>query len=289
MIFHSYRQALLVMLSLLLIPLDASYCTNDDIEQFYRTGYLLKKQAIAPSTLQLLNTNSTLLLEKVLSALEDYPYQAEEQTALLEGSHIVFLKRQGKPIAIQRIVGVCAIAPTLQKVLRSKKMLHTYFALLDTTCLEQLICQFHPKLPGDGVSFNKHQDLEHRKYFDPNWQDIGEKVSYAVCLLAIDPMTEENGCLYIDPRSYQSQDKDPFPIIMEPGDLLFIHPQITHWSGENRSNISRRALLTGYCIYGANHENYPGNCTNDVFHKNSSLARPAPWKAGVPCVKRALR
>ena len=56
-------------------------------------------------------------------------------------------------------------------------------------------------------------------------------------------MSAENGGLYVDKGSYPIATgiENVASLEMEPGDLLFMHPHILHWSGRNDSNTSRRA------------------------------------------------
>lgn len=138
-------------------------------------------------------------------------------------------------------------------------------------------------MPGDGVSFVKHRDWRYRKAFDPQWEDVGENGSYSVCIVAIDPMSSKNGGLIIDKKSFpfgSDNESEIVALTMEPGDILFMHPELLHWSAANQSTKSRRILLAGYCIYGANHCNYPGDCTNDIAtkHQNGIDICKAPWK-----------
>jgi ectoine hydroxylase-related dioxygenase (phytanoyl-CoA dioxygenase family) len=92
-------------------------------------------------------------------------------------------------------------------------------------------------------------------------------------------MSPENGGLFIDKGSFptNSGEEEILSLDLNPGDLLFMHPHLLHWSFENTSNKSRRTLLTGFCVHGANHRNYPGNCTNDVFHADGTITA-SEWK-----------
>jgi len=262
-----------------------TFLSNEDIETFYKQGYVIKKGGLDPDILRKMDERSLEVLDVILNVLsrEDYSYSSDIQKTYIEGTQIVFQKEEGKDPSILRMVGCSGIEPEFLSVLRSDKMVQSFFALLDSDQLEHLICQFHPKLPFDGVQFYKHKDIFHRKNFDKDWMDIRGNGSYAVCLIAIDPMTSENGGIWVDRNSYPRNDKfeeDVHLIVLEPGDMLFMHPEILHWSEENRSNSSRRVLLTGFCVYGANHRNYPGDETNDVFVKNDEEieSQPAPWK-----------
>lgn len=174
-------------------------------------------------------------------------------------------------------------------------MVSTFFNLLECESLEHIICQFHPKEPSDGVEFPAHRDIKHRQGFDSDWTDISGQGSYAIAIIAVDRMTQENGGLWIDNTDYallqgnpenvknipNQKDQNHVYLEMDPGDILFMHPYLLHGSGPNTSQNSRHTLLTGFCIYGANHENYPGNCTNDVLTKTDGgefMTEPANWK-----------
>lgn len=284
MIFEKKIHLKLFFLLFAARSLFASYITSEEIELYYQQGYLLKKSALTSSELNEIDVKSQVLLERILSEIEseNYPSLDVDQKIYIDGSQIVFTNNNGK-IAIKRVVGCGSIEPAFHRVLCSDKMIDTFFNILGSNQIEQLICQFHAKLPGDGVSFVKHRDIRYRKQFDPDWEDVGGNGSYAVCILAIDPMSDRNGGLIIDKKSFPENSMNESEIVsvtMEPGDMLFMHPELLHWSEANTSLFSRRALLTGFCIYGANHRNYPGDCTNDVITKDEDEIEiePAPWK-----------
>ena len=188
-------------------------------------------------------------------------------------------------ISIARINGVSCMQPALLATVRSDKILRTFFELLGTSDLEHLISQVHPKLPGDGIGFPKHRDIQFRKSFDPDWQDVLGNGSYAVCFIPIDPMTQENGGLWVDKNNYpemQGLEEERVWVDAEPGDILFMHPYLYHGSGPNLSQGSRRALLTGFCAFGANHKQYPGADVNvhlTLLEDGTIAAQPAPWSA----------
>ncbi len=276
---------LITCLLVLCGSLSASYLTPQEIDKYYQQGYFIKKGAISAYELGKMDIETNALYEKVVKELENekYPCLDSNQATYIEGTQIVFIKHKKEKITIKRMVGCGSIEPEFQKILRSEKMVHTFFSLLGVNQIEQLICQFHPKMPGDGVFFVKHRDLDNRILFDSQWEDVGGNGSYAVCIIAIDPMTNENGGIIIDEKSFppgRSNESKITALRMEPGDMLFMHPEILHWSEANWTKKSRRVLLAGYCIYGANHRNYPGDCTNDVITKvhEKIRIRPASWK-----------
>jgi ectoine hydroxylase-related dioxygenase (phytanoyl-CoA dioxygenase family) len=245
---------------------ESSFLTPDEIKDFHSQGYLIKKGCIEPSLVQRLDGLTGQVITKIATEVlqAKYPCSLDQQITHINGSQVVFKKHSDREMSILRVVGCGGIEPLFLQTLRSHKMVMSFFELLGCTELEHLICQFHPKQPKDGVAFVKHRDIQYRKAFDPEWKDTLGNGSYAICILAIDPMSSENGGLYVDKKSYPKPQEgtDVVSLSMEPGDLLFMHPEILHWSEENRSEVSRRALLTGFCAWGSNHKTYPGTEIN---------------------------
>ncbi|HEV3270078.1 MAG TPA: phytanoyl-CoA dioxygenase family protein [Candidatus Rhabdochlamydia sp.] len=245
------------------------FLSLEEIAVFYQQGYLLKRQCLSPSEMHDLNVNITAAIDLSVKAIENSQeliFSDDDQMIYIDGSRIVCKKHQDGPISIARINGCGGMQPALLTTLRSEKMVHTFFELLGTTDLEHLISQIHPKLPGDGIAYPRHRDIQFRKSFDPDWQDILGNGSYAICIIPVDPMSPENGGLWIDKNNYpesQGAEEDRIWIYTEPGDLLFMHPYLYHGSGVNSSpTVSRKMLLTGFCAFGANHKAYPGAYVN---------------------------
>lgn len=240
-----------------------------------------------------LNDRVTTVISQAIEQIHESPDPVileEEQFLYINGSRVVFKRHSDRLASIARINGCSGIEPTLLERVRSEKMVHTFFELLGTSDIEHLISQIHPKLPNDRISFPKHQDIEFRKSFDPDWQDILGNGSYAICIIPIEPMTPENGGLWIDKNNYpepEGLDEDRSWIYAEPGDLLFIQPYLYHGSGPNHSTtVSRKTLLTGFCAFGANYKSYPGAHVNTrltLVEGNEILATPAPW-SDTPCI-----
>lgn len=265
-----------------IILAEPTFLSEEDVSLFHKQGYLLKENCLSPQEVEFMTnevSNSITLAMKCIELEENL--SAGQHVTYLNGSRIVYQLQDNGQVAIARINGICGINPVLQKIICSKRMIQTFSLLLGTSDLEHIIAQVHPKLPGDGISFPAHRDIQFRKTFDPDWEDILGNGSYAICILAIDPMSQENGGLWIDKKSYsESSEEDLFWVRANPGDLLFLHPHILHGSGPNLSATSRRTLLTGFCAFGANHKAYPGALVNTHFHlmdDGSIQAEPSPW------------
>lgn len=267
------------------------FLSQDEIALFHKQGYVLKKQCLSQSEINALNEEIDSVINRSLTLINSSPdliVSDKDQMLYSHGSRIVCKKPTANPASIARINGCCGMEPGLLSLIRSEQMLHTFFELLGTTDLEHLIAQIHPKLPGDGVKYPRHRDIQFRKSFDPQWQDILGNGSYAICIIPVDRMSPENGGLWIDQNNYpddQGLPENRLWINAEPGDLLFMHPYLYHGSGPNDSPVaSRKTLLTGFCAFGANHKPYPGACVNTRLKLNAAGAieiTNAPWSEEV--------
>ena len=124
----------------------------------------------------------------------------------------------------------------------------------------------HFKFSGDGVNFPFHQDSIFRKP-DSSYKNLYH--SFVQTALAVDPATEENGCIIFFPRSHLAQKSllsyrgeiadfnennkeklselgESFSCVMNPGDLAIWNPFMVHGSHPNTSKISRRMYINGF-------------------------------------------
>ncbi|MBS0627811.1 MAG: phytanoyl-CoA dioxygenase family protein [Verrucomicrobia bacterium] len=261
------------------------FLTPEDIALFHKQGYLLKSQCLSPIEMNLLTNTVTKAIDEALKELsnsQNLIFSDDDQIFYINGSRVVGKRGQDGFACIARINGCGGMQPALLTTLRSEKMIRTFFELLGTNDLEHLIAQIHPKLPGDGVAYPRHQDIEFRRAFDSNWQDVLGNGSYAICVIPIDPMNQENGGLWIDTNyPEESGEQNIIWINAKPGDLLFMHPHLYHGSGPNNNpTTSRKTLLTGFCAFGANHQTYPGAHVNTriTLTKNDTINfTEAPW------------
>ena len=268
------------------------FLNQEDIQFFHQQGYFIQKKAVKEEELACLDKMTDAMIKTIKTEIisEKYQISDQQQITYINGSQVVFKKYASNKITILRVVGCGGLEPHVLKTLRSHQMAMTFFDLLRCNDLEHIICSFHPKEPNDGVAFVKHRDIQYRKQFDPDWDDLLGNGSYAICFLAIDAMSSANGGLYIDKSTFPPSDKkaenaestspeDIKSLTMEPGDLLFMHPELLHWSDANVSEVGRRALLTGFCAWGANHKTYPGAAVNVHLTRkeNSVESEPSNW------------
>lgn len=192
-----------------------------------------------------------------------------------QGTQFVIDQNAGK-IQIHRIVWAGAAEPQLLNLARQPKLLVPVGQILESTQADQLINQLHYKLPNDGVKFDWHQDVKNRRTFDPAWEDLNHKGSFVQTIIAIDQMTANNGTIYYVPKSHTRGDlfldkiNDPqklnkiaeidkaIPMLLNPGDIVFMNPYLVHGSHPNESSVSRRIFINGFAYPGANKQPYPG-------------------------------
>lgn len=186
------------------------------------------------------------------------------------------IDRNNSKIQIHRIVWAGAAEPQLLKLARQPKLLMPVAQILETDEADQLINQLHYKLPNDGVTFSWHQDVKNRRTFDPKWEDLNHKGSFVQTIIAIDVSNVENGTIYYVPKSHTKGDlflekitdldelnrvaelDKAVPLILNPGDIVFMNPYLIHGSESNESTKSRRIFINGFSYPGANKQPYPG-------------------------------
>ena len=259
--------------------------SQDLWQQFFEQGYcilpgLLTRKEVTRTRKALENL---LARAGQLAELQGADFDGETTD---EGARFVFnTDSKGQLQQLHRVCGCGSADPLLLKVSRHPSLLKAFADLLMSSSFEQIICQFHPKLPGDDVTFRPHRDVEFRLLCDSGWQDINHWGSYAVAVMAIDPASAENGGLCLVPGSHHGVDLSriqPASTHFDPdwnrqmiqpelaaGDVLFMHPYMVHWSGANQGSNTRFSLLSGVCSPGANHRNYPGDCTNQMLSTGS--------------------
>jgi Phytanoyl-CoA dioxygenase (PhyH) len=193
----------------------------------------------------------------------------------------------GKP-TLKFAKWAASLHPGLDRFRQSPRLLETAMALLGPD-LRQITNQMHYKNPGDGVSFQFHQDCTFRKP-DTAYRNLDR--SFLQIAIAVDPSTKENGCLQFVPGSHREAkalleggyegwdannrnlavlDRFPEPVngLMDPGDLIVWSPYTIHGSRPNRSAKPRRVYINGFAR--------AADCDHGVMAAKAGQAVPLVW------------
>lgn len=245
-------------------------------EQFFERGWFVLPQVFDPDD-----------IDKVRAAFDRLHARAQSlrKTQTHAGAYFVLEDRGLDSVVIQRIVWAGAAEPELLALSADARLVGPALQLLGSERCEQLLCQAHFKMPGDGVSFDWHQDIQHRDKGPGTWRDLNGRGSYVQTILLVDDMTSGNGPLKFIPRSGVRSDASgrlssssydySTPMGADPvcaeldttqavtvtgraGDVLFFGPYAVHGSVANGSSFPRRVLINGYAFPGANGRVYPG-------------------------------
>lgn len=178
------------------------------------------------------------------------------------------------PFRLRRVVWCGGADVTLASYGADPRFLALARSALGVSAFDQIIQQAHFKLPGDGVAFGWHQDASNRRYGTDAWRDIDGRGSFVQIAVAIDAQGPENGGLVFLAGSHRRGFvADPVTGVipagllegarqveprLAPGDAVVFGPFVIHGSAPNPGPGSRRLLLQGYALPGANGRIYPG-------------------------------
>lgn len=150
----------------------------------------------------------------------------------------------------------------------SRRMVNAARALMASCGVHDEPYHMHTKIilkePRTGGAFSVHQDFGY-------WYECGTLDPNAMlsCIVAVDAADLANGCLQVLARSHrlgrishghagEQAGADPEMVELararlqtvvcelSPGDVLFTHSNLIHWSGPNASDRWRRAIIVAY-------------------------------------------
>ena len=238
---------------------------QNDVEAFFDVGFVVVPDSFSPAE-----------VAEMRAAFERLERTARRlgSTRMHHGSRFVLEGAGGRQARIHRVVWCGAAEPVLSRFGRDRRLLEPAARLLGSATMNQLICQAHFKLPGDGVGFPWHQDSTHRRYGqEAAWRDANGRGSYVQTVIAIDDVNEDNGPLRFIPGSAKlghlglpddgrlPEGLDPSRAVaptMKAGSMLLFGPYTLHASAPNQSSRPRRTFINGFAYPGANSRVYPG-------------------------------
>ncbi len=244
--------------------------TPEQINDFYDIGFLVVPSVFGTAELTLI-TDALSRLEKEAKSLDGMVVHRGSQFVVEQKVY-----EGGTRAQIKRVVWCGAIEPGLLELGEDARITRMAGQIMGCHQVNHLINQVHFKLPHDDVFFPFHQDSLHRGYGTPNWRDVNGRGSYVQVVMAIDPVTIENGPMLFIPGSGRnghlslpydeevqtvSEHFDPDTAIavpMNPGDVAVFGPYVIHGSLPNTSDDRRRVFINGFAYPGANSRKYPG-------------------------------
>lgn len=250
--------------------------SSEQIREFYEQGW-----TIVPS---LFSADEMFVARRAFERLYDKAQQLRT-TQNHDGAFFVLDAPAVGDVTVKRVVWAGGAEPDLLSLSADPRLVESALQLLGSDQCEQLLCQAHFKMPKDGVSFDWHQDVQHRDKGPGTWRDLNGRGSYVQTIMLVDDMTVYNGPLKFIPRSTVSGEgqirlsSDPYdystpmrsaaaPAFFDEsqavtvtgtaGSVLFFGPYAIHGSTSNDSFVPRRVLINGYAYPGANGRVYPG-------------------------------
>jgi len=250
--------------------------SSEQIREFYEQGW-----TIVPS---LFSADEMFVARRAFERLYDKAQQLRT-TQNHDGAFFVLDAPAVGDVTVKRVVWAGGAEPDLLSLSADPRLVESALQLLGSDQCEQLLCQAHFKMPKDGVSFDWHQDVQHRDKGPGTWRDLNGRGSYVQTIMLVDDMTVYNGPLKFIPRSSVSGEgqirlsSDPYdystpmrsaaaPAFFDEsqavtvtgtaGSVLFFGPYAIHGSTSNDSFVPRRVLINGYAYPGANGRVYPG-------------------------------
>ena len=235
-------------------------------EEFFGLGYAVVPAVVPPGEIA--------CIASAFDRLEEIGRALDRATTVGGSLFVIGRADATRAPRIDRVVWCGAAEPVLLRAGRSPRILELAAELLGSDSFDHIINQAHIKSPGDGLSFGWHQDSAHRRYGTDLWRDVNGRGSFVQVIVAVDPMTRENGALAVvpntprlghvpvDPNGSLPADalteRDAVLIEADPGTAVLLHPFAVHASGPNLSRSKRRAFINGFASPGANHRVYPG-------------------------------
>ena len=234
--------------------------SNLEIEEFYEDGYLI--------LYDLFNSEEINEVSNAFTDIANISKKIKSTSNFKDAYFVLGENHSEKSPQIRRINWCNSLSESIDKISQDPKLLKPISQLMGSPSFNQIICQAHYKLPGDGVSYPWHQDTQHDK---GKWVDKNSKGSFVLAMIAIDDCTLSNGAVKIlsgssklgtlniekeDPSNNQKIQSllSQYPIVdlvMPSGSVAFIGPYTIHSSEANESNIARRMLMSGYSYPGA--------------------------------------
>jgi hypothetical protein len=231
--------------------------TPTQIQHFHEYGYLVVPKVFTQPEISDLQT----AYDDVVALAEQEDLPLEYLKGISGGVHIHIqappdIGDVSKAQYLRKVQWPAMIHPTFERIRNSPKFLRLLEPLLGTS-LKQYINQINFKMPGGNIEFPWHQDIRPTPAFKDQLKN------YVQTIIAVDDATEENGCLWIVPKSHKmgnlqvkryasGQIEDHIdvskavPCLAKAGDVLLFRSYTVHGSKPNQTNLPRRSYINGF-------------------------------------------
>lgn len=230
--------------------------TREEIDRFWRDGYLVAKDAVTREQLGLLRRSIDDWVQE--SRAHDAPFG--EPTLDGRPRFDVGGEHCAQRPALRRVNNPSEISEHYLDVMRNSAMVDMIADLIGPD-IKYHHCKINLKLPGSHTVVGYHQDF----CYTPHTND-----DVVTALLMLDDVTEENGCLmvvpgshkgplyslfdgakftgFIDPEVERTLRQDEVAVTGRAGDVCLMHTRLVHGSAANRSDRPRGLFI---CVYTA--------------------------------------
>jgi ectoine hydroxylase-related dioxygenase (phytanoyl-CoA dioxygenase family) len=231
--------------------------TDQQIKHFQSLGYLIVPQVFEASEIVALRD----AFEDIVSLAMQDDLSPEYLKGIAGGVHIHIqsppdVTGLSRAQYLRKAQWPALIHPTFERIRNSPKFVQLLEPLLGTS-LKQFINQINFKMPGGNIDFPWHQDIRPT----PAFRD--QVNNYVQTIIAVDDATEENGCLWIVPKSHtlgnlkvkryasgQIEDhidvSKAVPCLAKAGDVILFTSYTVHGSQPNQTDQPRRSYINGF-------------------------------------------
>ena len=230
--------------------------SQQQIEQFWRDGYLVAENAVTTGQLQALRRELAGWVEESRAHAAPFGPPTVDGRARFDMGE----EHSAERPALRRVNNPSDTSPVYRDVMQNAAMVDMVADLIGPD-VKFHHCKINVKLPGSKTEVGYHQDFA----YTPHTND-----DIVTALLMLDDMTLENGCLtvvpgshrgplhslfengtfvgYIDPETAARMRPAELPITGVAGSVCLMHTRLVHGSDANRSTQPRGLYI---CVYTA--------------------------------------
>ena len=139
-----------------------------EIRAFFDVGWITRRALFAADEIARMRACFDEL-ERIASLMTE--------TGLHDGAHFVLGENNGQRV-IKRVVWAGGCQRYLLDVGSDPRLIVPSALLLRSDAMDHLLNQAHFKRPGDGVTFDWHQDIQHRDKGGGTWTDVNGTGSF---------------------------------------------------------------------------------------------------------------